>query len=703
VTGPELDTREAGAPTGVDAPPPSPPVEPAPPVAPGPAPEPASAPATPQEDCARWERPVLVTILVATAMLYLWGLSASGWGNSFYSAASQAGSASWKAWLFGSSDAANSITVDKPPASLWVTGLSVRIFGLSSWSVLAPQALMGVATVAAVWHAVRRWFSAGAAVLASVAMAITPVAVLMFRFNNPDALLVLLMTLAAVTTLRGIEDGRRRWVVATGALVGLGFLTKQLQVLLVVPPFAAAHLWAAPGRWLGPLGDLLVAGATMVVTAGWWIALVELWPADSRPYIGGSQTNSILELTLGYNGLGRLTGDEVGSVGGGAGGIDGQWGQTGITRMVDGVIGGQIAWLLPAALVLLAAGLWLTRRAPRTDLRRASLVVWGGWLVVTALTFSYMAGIFHEYYTVALAPPIAVLVGAGVHLLWRARHHPAARLTAAAVVVITGLWSASLLGRAPSWTPWLAPLIATFSVAAAIALFTGWTQRGAVAVGVSALAGAVCLTGPAAWSLQTAVTPHTGAIVTAGPAVTAGRGGPGGGPGGFAPPGGQNDGGFAPPGGQNDGGFAPPGGQNDGGFAPPGSQNAGGPGAGMGGLLDAATPSDELVAVLLEDADRYTWVAAAVGANTAAGYQLATEEPLMPIGGFNGTDPSPTLEEFQQYVEAGEIHWFVQGGGFGRGMAGSDAAGEIADWVTSSFDSVTVDGVTLYDLTQPIG
>jgi 4-amino-4-deoxy-L-arabinose transferase-like glycosyltransferase len=592
---------------------------------------------------------------------------------------------------------------------LWVTGLSVRIFGLSSWSVLAPQALMGVATVAAVWQAVRRWFSAGAAVLASVAMAVTPVAVLMFRFNNPDAPLVLLMTLAAVTTLRGIEDGRRRWVVATGALVGLGFLTKQLQVLLVVPPFAVAHLWAAPGRWLRRLGDLLVAGATMVVTAGWWIALVELWPADSRPYVGGSQSDSILELTFGYNGLGRLTGDEVGSVGGGAGGNGVRWGETGITRMIDGVIGGQIAWLLPAALVLLVAGLWLTRRAPRTDLHRASLVVWGGWLVLTALTFSYMAGIFHEYYTVALAPPIAVLVGAGSHLLWRARHHPAARLTAAAVVVITGLWSAALLGRAPDWTPWLAPLVAAGSVAAAITLVTGWTRHGAVAVGASALAGAVCLGGSAAWSLQTAATPHAGAIVTAGPAVTADRGGPGGGPGGFAPPGGQNGGGFAPPGGQNGGGFAPPGGQNGGGFPPsngpspsPG-QGAGGPGAGMGGLLDAATPSDELIAVLLEDADRYTWVAAAVGANNAAGYQLATEEPVMPIGGFNGTDPSPTLEEFQQYVEDGEIHWFVEGGGFGRGMDGSDAAGEIADWVTSSFESVTVDGVTLYDLTQPIG
>jgi 4-amino-4-deoxy-L-arabinose transferase-like glycosyltransferase len=682
-------TRLEPRPTGPAALPPSPPV---------------SEPEAPPEgvgrtaDRARWERPVLATILAATAVLYLWELSASGWGNSFYAAAAQAGSASWKAFLFGSSDAANSITVDKPPASLWVMGLSVRLFGLSSWSVLAPQALMGVATVATVWHAVRRWFSAGAAVLAAAAMALTPVAVLMFRFDNPDALLVLLMSLAAVTTLRGIEDGRRRWVVATGLLLGFGFLTKQLQVLLVVPPFALAHLWAAPGRARRRVGDLVVAGASMVLAAGWWIALVELWPAGTRPYIGGSQSNSILELTFGYNGFGRLTGDEVGSVGGGGGpGGGGQWGQTGITRMIDGVIGGQIAWLLPAALVLLIVGLWLTRRAPRTDPRRAALIVWGGWLVVTALTFSYMAGIFHEYYTVALAPPIAALLGAGAHLLWQARRHLAARLAGAAVVLLTGFWSVSLLGRAPGWNSWLIHLDGAGCVLAAAALVTGWTRRGLVPVAASILVGTVMLAGPAAWALQTASTPQTGSIVTAGPAVVGDRGGPGGfrGAGGFGPAGGGQAGptGFGPRAdGTSPGGFGRPGGG-------PGAGDGAGPGGGgPGGLLDAATPSEELVDVLLDDADRYTWVAAAVGANNAAGYQLATEEPVMPIGGFNGSDPSPTLEQFQQYVADGEIHYFVAGGGFGNSTGGSDESGAIASWVADSFEPVTVGGVTLYDL-----
>ncbi len=144
----------------------------------------------------------------------------------------------------------------------------------------------------------------------------------------------------------------------------------------------------------------------MIAAAGWWIAIVSLWPADSRPYIGGSQDNSILELTLGYNGFGRLTGDETGSVGGGGGNGGGMWGSTGILRLFNTEIGGQVAWLVPAALVLLGAGLWFTRRAPRTDLTRASLIAWGGWLLVTGLTFSFMAGIFHAYYTVALAPAI---------------------------------------------------------------------------------------------------------------------------------------------------------------------------------------------------------------------------------------------------------------------------------------------------------
>src|SRR5438309_1433749 len=190
----------------------------------------------------RWAGPALLALLGATAVLYLWGLGASGWANSFYSAAVQAGTKSWKAFFFGSSDAANLITVDKAPGFLWPMEISARIFGLSSWSILVPQALEGVAAVGVLYVTVRRWFSPGAALLSGAVLALTPVAVLMFRFNNPDSLLVLLLVLAAYTMVRALEAGRTRWLVLAGSLMGFAFLAKMLQALIVVPVFALVYL-----------------------------------------------------------------------------------------------------------------------------------------------------------------------------------------------------------------------------------------------------------------------------------------------------------------------------------------------------------------------------------------------------------------------------------------------------------------------------
>src|SRR4029453_10743727 len=237
-----------------------------------------------------WVRPSLLGLLATTAWLYLWALSASGWANDFYSAAAQAASQSWKAFFFGSSDASNFITVDKPPAALWVMGLSARLFGVNAWSLLVPQALMGVATVALLYGCVRRWFGRAAGLLAGAVTALTPVATLIFRFNNPDALLVLLLVAAAYAVVRALEDGATRWLVLAGALVGLAFLAKQLQTLLVVPAFALVYLAAAPGSLGRRLGQLVAAGAAMVAAAGWWVAIVELTPASMRPYIGGPPT-----------------------------------------------------------------------------------------------------------------------------------------------------------------------------------------------------------------------------------------------------------------------------------------------------------------------------------------------------------------------------------------------------------------------------
>jgi 4-amino-4-deoxy-L-arabinose transferase-like glycosyltransferase len=641
-----------------------------------------------RESDPRWVRPVLLALLAATSALYLWGLSASGYANTFYAAAVQAGATSWKAWFFGSSDAANFITVDKPPASLWLSGLLARVFGVNSWSLLVPQALAGVATVGVVYATVRRWFSAPAALLAGAVLALTPVATLMFRFNNPDALLTLLLALGAYATVRALERGRTAWLLLAASCVGSGFLTKMLQALLVVPAFALVYLLAAPTSLRRRLGQLLLAGVALLVSAGWWVAIVQLIPAADRPYIGGSQNNSVLDLTFGYNGFGRITGNETGSVGGGMG-----WGQTGWTRMFGAEVGGQIAWLLPAALILLAAGLWITRRAPRTDRTRAAFALWGGWLLVTGLVFSLMQGIFHPYYTVALAPAIAALVGMGAVTLWRrGAGQPWARLLLAGTVAVTGVWSSVLLQRTPDWHPWLASVVLIGGLGSAVLLAVLPSLRRVEATAAVAAGLIVALAGPAAYALDTAATPHSGAIPSAGPAVAIGFGPGRGGFGARGLPG--PGGGQSPFGGQN-----PFGGQSPfGGGATPGGQG------GLGGLLRGSTPSSELVALLRESSGNYTWVAAAVGSNSAAGIQLAADRPVMAIGGFNGTDPAPTLAQFQQYVLQGKIHYFIADGrgggpgGFGPG-GGSGTASQITSWVEQHFSAQTVGGVTVYDLT----
>ncbi|OBB79394.1 ArnT family glycosyltransferase [Mycolicibacterium peregrinum] len=581
-------------------------------------------------------------VAAGTAVLYLWNLSISGWANAFYSAAAQAGAENWTAMLFGSSDAGNAITVDKTPAALWVTDLSVRLFGLSPWSVLVPQALMGVGAVAVLYAAVRRAVGPWAGLLAGTVLALTPVAALIFRFNNPDALLVLLLVVAAYCVQRGIEKNSSRWwFVGAGVALGFGFLAKMLQAFLVLPGIAAAALVAGDR----PLGrrilDVATAGVAMVLSGGWYLVLVELWPSSSRPYIGGSQHDSILELALGYNGLGRLTGDETG----GLGNLNFD---VGPGRLFGSQMGADIAWLLPAALICLVAGLYLTRRAARTDPARAALILWGGWLLVTALVFSFMNGIVHPYYTVALAPAIGAVIGIGARLLWQHRTDLRAATAMSGAVLVTAILAAVLLVRNDDAFPWLRAAVAVVGVGAAVLLLMVTRLERPMVRVTAVLAVAACLAGPAAYSIATASAPHTGAIPSVGPS----RGG-----------------------------------------------------GGFGGMFAAPDPGPTLTATLTADADRYRWAAAVVGSSNAAGYQLATRAPVMAVGGFNGTDPAPTLDEFQRLVDDGAIHYFIRSrimaGGFGgHTPSGSQAATEIAEWVQAHYNPVTVDDVTIYDLTH---
>ncbi|ACY20142.1 glycosyl transferase family 39 [Gordonia bronchialis DSM 43247] len=684
-----------------------------------------SAPAGPtaagrRVDSVLWQRISLAVLLVGTGVLYLWNLSINGWANSFYSAAIQAGSQSWKAWFFGSSDMANSITVDKPPASLWIPAIVVRIFGLNSWSILVPQALMGVASVALLYLITRKYFGHWAGILAGLTLALVPVSAMMFRFNNPEALLILLMIASVWAILKAVETGRLRWLILTGVFVGFGFLTKQLQVMLIVPPLAITYLAFGPRGWLRRLGELFASLAAMIVSAGWWLLTVELWPVSSRPWIGGSQDNSILELTLGYNGLGRLNGNERGSVMpgggrgmeagmggpagyfgnagpggmGGPGGRGSMWGETGFFRMFEPAQGGQIAWLIPTGLIVGIAALVVIGRAARTDMRRAYLVVWGLWLLVTMAVFSYMAGIFHSYYTAALAPAVAAVVAGGAAVCWQQRQRLWVRIGLAAAVWVAAIWGFVLLDRSPDFVPWLRYLVLVVGLIAGGVLIAAHRMYvGAVAATLAILAG---LAGPLAYTIDTVATAKQGSIISAGPRV-AGEFGPGG-MGGPGHHGGRGDRGMP-------GGMGMPGGPN----GMPGMPGAtgqyrgmGGPG-GPGGLLNGTRPSAAMVDHLTRDADQFTWMAAAVGSNEASGYQLDTGYSVMPIGGFNGTDPSPTLEQFQKLVAERKIHFFI-GGGRGFGFGGSDTdrpSSQIRTWVTENFTSTTIDGVTIYDLTSP--
>lgn len=627
------------------------------------------SPTAPSERCTdgRWVRPSLAALLLTTAVLYLWGLGASGWANDYYAAAAQAGTLDWKAWLFGSLDAGNAITVDKPPAALWLMALSGRLFGFSAFTMLLPQALMGVASVAVLYAAVRRVSGAAAGLIAGTVLALTPVAALMFRFNNPDALLVLLMVVAAYCTVRATESASSRWIALAGCALGFAFLTKLLQAFLVVPGLALAFLVAAPVGWWRRVGKLAVGALAMVVSAGWYLALVELWPADSRPYIGGSSNNSLLQLALGYNGIQRIAGGQGpgGPGGGGPGpggpsgpGPDGPGGganlffggKSGIGRLFGESMATQASWLLPAALIGLVAALWFTRRTARTAGLRASLLMWSGWLLVTGAVFSFMDGIIHPYYTVALAPAIAALVGISACELWRSRERFGPRLTLAVMSAGTGIWSFVLLDRTPEWWPALRWVVLTGSVVVAVALAVSAHRPGRAAKVLACVAMAFGVAGAAAYTVATVANTHGGPMVVAGPSSA-----------------------------QQAPGFHGP--------------RGGGPGAAV---------DNPALEELVEGANT-RWAAATVGSMSASNLELKTKASVMAIGGFTGADNSPTLAQFQAYVADGQVRYFIAGGHDRPPGHRSGSSADIEAWVQQNFTPIELAGATVYDLSAPVG
>jgi 4-amino-4-deoxy-L-arabinose transferase-like glycosyltransferase len=696
-----------------------------------------------------WARPALWALLILAAILYSWSLSRNGDANSFYAAAVLSGTESWKAFFYGSLDSASFITVDKPPFAFWVMGISARIFGFNSWSVLLPQAAEGVAAVAVVYAAVRRSVGGltgergahAAGLIAALALTLTPVVVAIDRDDNPDTMLTLLLAVGAWGLLESLRSDRHplRWLMLSAVAFGLAFNTKMLEGFIPLPALVVVYLVAAKGTGRARIGRLTAAGGVLAAIALSWMTIVDLIPKADRPYVGSSANDTVWNLAVGYNGFGRITGSTGfggrggggaggGPGGGGAGGFGGFGGQSGIGRLFAATLGGQISWLIPFAAIAIIGTLVLIGRRPRTDLARASVLVWGGWLLLEFLVLSFQQGIQHSYYTSAAAPPIAALTGIGAVALYQAcRRSGWWSLVLALAVAATGAWAFVLLRRTPGWNPWLPVTVAVATAVTVLILVLGRVRRLGPVLGrrlliPAGVAGLIAmLAGPAAYAATPLSHAINGTNPAAGPTSGGGFGGTGGALGGRAGlpgfgggtradnPGGGPGSGFGRPGsGPGSGGEGTGGqggayrddGSGEGGFGDGGYRDGsrgeggfrlggvGGPG-GTGGLGGGV--SKQLISYLEANRDGAAWLVAVQGSQEAAGIILQTGGiPVMAMGGFTGTDAAPTVAQLEHYVKQGKLRYVLTGGrgGGGFGGGGNGTVGAAVSWVEQNCSAV---------------
>jgi len=651
-----------------------------------------------------WPRPELLGLLLLAAVLDLWALDLNGYANDYYSAAVRSMSTSWHAFLYGSFDVGGVMTVDKPPLANWIQALSVRVFGFNSWAMLVPQALMGVATVGLVYDIARRTFGRWAGFAAGLTLALTPVAVAISRHNNPDALLILCSVAAIWCLVRALDGGQLRWLVWCGVAVGLGFEAKMAAALLVVPGIVAAYLWIAPKGRLVALRQLAVGGAAMLVVGLAWPMLMWLTPAADRPWVSGTSDNSIWSLILGYNGLGRVFGQD-GGPGGGAGGPGGGGGggvfggDTGPLRLLNEALGGQAGWLLGFAAVA-GVAILAASRLKRSDARTGWLIAVGGTFAITAITFSKAQGIFHPYYVSALAPFTALLVGAGAVTI--ARGGTLMRVLGPLAVAAGVATELVVLDTSATDMAWIAPVVIAVGAIAAFVLALGLGERWRAIAVATALG--VLLIAPGAWAVQTLGHATSSTFPAGGPASAGGMGmggpgGPGGG-GGRGMRGGQGLPGGAPPtgaGAQAGGGFGgpPAAGAPAGGTTgaqaggPPAMTGGGGAGGGMFG-------GNTLTAALAYAKAHGGGTVAVSSQSGAAGSLIASGANVAAIGGFSGQESQVTPAWLADRVDAGEIRWVLTSSGGGMGQDGRVGSKDVMAAVQSTCKAVS--GVSgLYD------
>lgn len=626
----------------------------------------------------RWQSFALAALLLISAFLHFWALEKEGYSNPYYAAAVSGMLKNPAAFFFGSFDSSLFVTVDKPAFGLWLEALSAGVFGVNSFGLLLPSALAGTLSVWLLYRMVKRRWGANAGLIAAGILAFTPILVALSRTNNLDSLLVFFLLLGASFLQTAAEKQSLPRLLLALAMVGIGFNIKMLQAFLVLPAFFLLY-WLSKGKFWKKLWHSLVAVLVLAVVSLSWAVAVDLTPEDQRPYVGGSQTNSVIELALGYNGLNRLLGNQNarsnptvengaeqtrpeqprtqagaarpggagqsipggpgrnqdaqnpqqggGRTGGGVGGAS-ENGETGVLRLFDEQLAGLSSWFLLPALgtVAVSAALWLFRRKQlRADEERRRLVdnalFWGAWLLPMAVFFS-VAGFMHRYYVVMLAPATAALSAIAFTTAWNNRRRwllPVLTLSALAVqcvIVARSSWQWLLLAMLPAAT---AGLIAYFA------------QKKRIAAILLALS---LLISPFAWSLTPVFGTLNSHIPDAGPDADISAGA------------------------QQEGGV-----------------------------------STALIDYITANYNGERWALAVSSANVASPIILASDLPVMAIGGFSGADSILTVEELKAYAEAGELRFVL--------LTQAQAQSEVAQWVRQNATAITIDGrTTLYDLSN---
>ena len=560
-----------------------------------------------------WPRLLCVALIALAFGLNAWALSTNGLGNTFYSAGSRAMSESWKNFFFNAFDQGGFITVDKPPVAMWFEALSVRTFGFSTWSLLLPSAVFGAASVGLLWTIVRRWFGVTAAAIAALVLALSPINVAVNRLNLPEPFMIFFLLAAVWTCLRSLDSKKWIWwLIASGVLIGIAFNTKMLAAFIPGPAFVAAIAVGARCRWRERIGRLAVFGLTVLVVSASWLVVVDLTPASARPYVGGSTDNTVWDLIVGYNGLGRVDGNGQGGGGAGGnalGGLGGVFGGTpGWGRLFNSAVGAQIAWLLPLAVLAALVALWTWRRDSR---RLSAVLLWSGWFALYAVVFSLAKGTFHSYYTSVMAPAVGAMIGiGGVALVAQARKHVAWLAVAGVGIVGTAALQVSLIGRTPDFQSWTKPLLVGLVLAGVVGLVMAAMVRkwnwvlAALAVALVGL-----LVTPAAWAAnETTAASLNATLPQAGPREgTAGRT-----------------------------------------FGSTGYSNA----DGLAEFLRGANTGE-------------TWDLVTVSSMQASDLIAADDLSVMALGGFMGSDPAATVASTADKVAAGEVRYFLVTQGFG--------------------------------------